>query len=346
MHAIASFFRRYAKVTFFTLTLAVALFFFAPWHYANSAVTHGAIAAQQDDPPRKAKPLHANGAALDVHTHVASQALTDIFTGGGVPAVGADDLIAKLDHGHVKRAVILSGAYFGAGVGLNDDHNVSPENDFVAAEVAKYPDRLIGFCGIDPLFDSALAEIDRCLSLPGMVGVKLHLEASGVDLTDDSHVEKLNAIFDRIAELDAPVLMHVADRGGMPLTGLAFATLGAILDAHSTVRVVHAHCAGNTDDDAIEQWLRLRHSGYNPETSFVDISACLAFHADAPLAQRELMVWRFRKWGIDHVLFGSDYFAYGGETPQETLDILTKYPFTQKELDTILNNDGSAWLGQ
>ncbi|MEZ4735021.1 MAG: hypothetical protein R3E79_48620 [Caldilineaceae bacterium] len=35
-----------------------------------------------------------------------------------------------------------------------------------------------------------------------------------------------------------------------------------------------------------------------------------------------------------------------GETPQETLDILTKYPFTQQELDTILNNDGSAWLGQ
>lgn len=70
---------------------------------------------------------------------------------------------------------------------------------------------MIGFCGINPLYDSALAEIDRCLALPGMVGVKLHLEGFGVDLTDDSHIEKLNAVFDRIAELDAPVLMHVAD---------------------------------------------------------------------------------------------------------------------------------------
>lgn len=119
-----------------------------------------------------------------------------------------------------------------------------------------------------------------------------------------------------------------------------------ILHSHPTVRVAHAHCAGNVDDDTIETWLRLKKSGYNPETAFVDISACLAFHVDAPLAERELIVWRFRKWGIKNVLFGSDYFVFEGETPLETLDILRQYPFTQKELDTILSNDGSAWLGR
>jgi hypothetical protein len=72
----------------------------------------------------------------------------------------------------------------------------------------------------------------------------------------------------------------------------------------------------------------------------------LTFHADAPLAERELMVWRLRKWGIDHVLFGSDYFVLFGDTPKEALATLTKYPFTQAELDTILSNDGSAWLGR
>jgi hypothetical protein len=122
--------------------------------------------------------------------------------------------------------------------------------------------------------------------------------------------------------------------------------LATILGAHPTVRIAHAHCAGNTDDDTIETWLRFGSAGYNLETSYVDISACLAFYADAPLAHRELIVWRLRKWGIKNVLFGSDYFAFFGETPQETLDILTQYPFTQKELDAILNNDGSAWLGQ
>jgi predicted TIM-barrel fold metal-dependent hydrolase len=158
----------------------------------------------------------ALGAALDVHTHIASQALTDAFSGGGVPAAGADDLVARLDEGHVQRAIILSAAYFGAPAGLLDDANVVPENDYVAAEVAKYPERLIGFCGINPLFDSALAEIDRCLSLPGMIGIKLHLEASGVDMTNAAHVKKLSAVFDLIAERDAPVLMHVASPYGLP----------------------------------------------------------------------------------------------------------------------------------
>lgn len=179
-----------------------------------------------------------------------------------------------------------------------------------------------------------------------MIGIKLHLEASGVDLTDEEDVAAPDAVFDRIAERDVPVLMHVADERGGPLDRLRFASLAGILNSHPKVRVAHAHCAGHVDAAAIELWLRIRGSGYNPETSFVDVSACLTFHSDAPLAQRELMVWRLRKWGIDHVLFGSDYFAYDGATPAEALATLAKYPFTQAELDTILTNDGSEWLGR
>jgi predicted TIM-barrel fold metal-dependent hydrolase len=298
------------------------------------------LARAQDAPA-----LVADGAALDVHTHVASPFLTELFTGGAAPAIGADDLVARLDEANVARGIILAGGYFGAPVGLTDDANVAPENDFVAAEVARHPDRLIGFCGINPLFPSAQAEVDRCLALPGMVGIKLHLEGSAVNLSDPAHAAALSAVFDRVAEYGAPVLMHVSDEYGGPPDSARFAALAEILTAHPTVRVAHAHCAGNTDAAAIEFWLRVRGSGYDPETSFVDTSACLVFHSDAPLAQRELMVWRLRKWGIEHVLFGSDYFAFVGETPRQALETLTKYPFTQAELDTILGNDGSAWLG-
>jgi predicted TIM-barrel fold metal-dependent hydrolase len=263
-----------------------------------------------------------------------------------VPSPGGEDLVARLDEANVRRAIILSAAYFGAPVGLTDDSNVAPENDFVAAEVAKYPDRLIGFCGINPTLDSAIAEIDRCLDLPGMVGIKLHLEGSGVDMTNESHVAGLEAVLARIEEVDAPVLIHVADPNGLPLDNAGFANLAGVLSAHPAVRVAHAHCAGNTDDDTIEMWLRIGGSGYDPQTSYVDVSACLSYFSDAPLAQRELMVWRLRKWGIDHVLFGSDYFAFFGDTPLQALETLTKYPFTQQELDTILANDGADWLGR
>ena len=142
--------------------------------------------ADRDDRPTTTTPsattastsptLTGPGAALDVHTHIASQLLTDAFTGGGVAAAGADDLVARLDEANVERAVVLSAGYLGTPVGLVDDSNMAPENDYVASEVASHADRLIGFCGINPLFDSAPAEVERCLALPGMVGVKLHLE--------------------------------------------------------------------------------------------------------------------------------------------------------------------------
>jgi len=326
---------------------------FAAWRFvvvllASVVISAGTALGQEQAGTASsadAPPLVAKGAALDVHVHIASQLLVDMFTGGGVPAAGADDVVARLDEGGVERAVILSAAYFGKTVGFVEDTNVVAENDFVAAEVAKYPDRLIGFCGINPLYASAVNEIDRCLALPHMAGIKLHLEGSGVDMRKAEDVAALAAVFDRIAALDAPVLIHVADPYGLPLDPEAFANLSKVLVSHPTVRVAHAHCAGNTDADTIEAWLRVGNSGYSPETSFIDVSACLAYYSDAPLAQREVLVWRLRKWGIGHVLFGSDYFALFGDTPAATLAALAKYPFTQDELDTILANDGSEWLG-
>lgn len=286
------------------------------------------------------EPKVPTGAALDVHTHLASQTLVDFMTGGGVPAAGAEHLVARLDEANVDRAVVLSAGYFG----LPDDSNMAPENDTVAAEIAKYPDRLIGFCGINPLYDTAVAEVDRCLALPGMKGVKLHLEASGIDTTNADHVAALSAVFDRVEEHDAPVLMHVSDPFGLPLVGEGLANVAQILEAHPSTRVVHAHCAGNVDDQSIELWMRVGGSGYR-DNAFVDVSACLDYFSDAPMATRELMVWRFRNWGIDRVLFGSDYFEYGeDESPKEALETLAQYPFTAEEMQTILDNDGSAWL--
>ena len=119
------------------------------------------------------------GAAMDVHTHVMSPELASLLAGPGAPASTADDLIDRLDEAHVRQAVVLSLAYMQV---LPDDAAIRAENDYTAAEVRKYPDRLIGFCGVNPLRASALDEIDRCADDLGMRGIKIHLPSSGVDL--------------------------------------------------------------------------------------------------------------------------------------------------------------------
>lgn len=283
------------------------------------------------------------GAALDAHTHVMSPELAAGLVGPGTPPSTADDLIEQLDEAGVKQAVVLSLAYF---PDLPDAAAVRAENDFTATEVAKYPDRLIAFCGINPLRDGALDEVDRCVDELDMKGVKLHLPASAVDLKLPEHVAALSGVFDRIAERDLPVLMHSGTPFGLPLDSDALANLATIIATHPTVRLTLAHCTNDADRDEMEIWLAGLEQGlFNNENMFVGTSSCLRFYQDAPRAQKQLMVWRLRTWGIERVLFASDYLMIAPDaTPADALEVLTSYPFTRQELRTILNNDGSAWL--
>lgn len=280
-------------------------------------------------------------AAIDVHTHVISQALADGLTGGGVPASTAEDLLARLDEGNVEKAVVLSLGYFD----LPDDSNMAPENDFTASIVSEAPDRLIGFCGINPRYESALAEIDRCLDLPEMVGIKLNIVGgSGLDWENPEHTAAISAVLDSAQSHDAPVLMHVA---AAPLDDDSLLSALTVIGSHPELRLLIAHCGGDADYE-IEQYLIPAAATpplINLDNLFTDMSSCLNFYRDAPRAQRELIVWRLRKWGIDRVFLGSDYLSIAPvETPREARETLARYPFTRKEINTILNNDASAWL--
>lgn len=309
----------------------------------ETAVSAEEVGADQEpnDSDSRGGRNRAQGAAIDVHTHVISQPLLDAITGGGVPASTADDLIARLDEAGVERAVVLALGF----QGLPDDSNVAPENDFGASIVAQYPDRLIGFCGINPLYDSALSEVDRCLALPEMVGIKLNpVGASNMDWENPDHAAAISAVLDKAQEHDAPVLLHVA---AAPLDDDSLVSALTVIATHPEVRFTIAHCGGVADYE-IEGYLIAAQTTpplLSLDNLHTDISACLKFYRDAPKAQREMIVWRLRQWGIERVLFGSDYLSVAPvETPKEALETLDRYPFTRKEIRTILDNDASAWL--
>lgn len=304
----------------------------------REAVTEAVEPAALDSPHSR---RHLRGAAIDVHTHVISQALADGLTGGGVPASTAQDLIDRLDEANVEKAVVLSLGYFD----LPDDSNMAPENDFTASIVAEAPDRLIGFCGINPRYESALGEVDRCLALPEMIGIKLNIVGgSGLDWENPEHAAAISAVLDSAQRHDAPVLMHVA---AAPLDDDSLISALTVIGSHPDLRLLIAHCGGDADYE-IEQYL-IPASAVPPlinlDNLYTDVSSCLDFYRDAPRAQRELIVWRLRKWGIDRVFLGSDYLSIApAETPKEALETLSRYPFTRKEINTILRNDASAWL--
>jgi predicted TIM-barrel fold metal-dependent hydrolase len=284
-----------------------------------------------------------SGAAIDVHTSVLSSGIGAAITGRTVEQSGAADLVVQLDAASVKKAVVLNLAY-----ALPSETSIRSENNFTSTEVSKYPTRLTGFCGINPLVLGAVDEITRCLDLPGMIGIVMHLPDSDVDLSNSRHVESLTAVLNKVDELGAPLMMHVGTPQGLPLGAKERDTLVALVIQHPNLRILFAHCAGPLVDqnlDAIVQAFQARLKSYDMSNLYVDVSGCLHYYEEAPLSKRELIVWQLRQWGLDRVLFGSDYLKIDPtQTPIEALVTLALFPFTQDEIDLITRNDGSAWL--
>lgn len=75
--------------------------------------------------------------------------------------VDADALVKLLDEAGIERAVVLSGAYLYESARLaklpDAAARLRAENDWTAAQVARHPTRLVGFCGVNSLADSTWA---------------------------------------------------------------------------------------------------------------------------------------------------------------------------------------------
>ena len=112
---------------------------------------------------------------VDHHQHLFSPALATVIKG---TPISAAELVQHLDEARIKRAVVLSTAYSFSNPARkipNDYELVRADNDWTAEQVARYPDRLIGFCGLNPLKDYALGELARCAKNPNLArGLKLH----------------------------------------------------------------------------------------------------------------------------------------------------------------------------
>ena len=111
---------------------------------------------------------------VDLHAHIGSRK--------GV-IYGGVDIIAEMDAAGVDRACVFT-------------QTEERDNDYTAGQAATYPDRLIGFCMIDPWAPDAESEMERCYAELGMRGVKLHPVRQGVAL--DRH-----AVVDPFLELCA-----------------------------------------------------------------------------------------------------------------------------------------------
>lgn len=262
------------------------------------------------------------------------------------PVYGADRLIAMMDSAGTRQAVLLSLGYGWASVHrppVQDElGKVRTENDWTAAEAARYPDRLVAFCGVSPMRDYAVTEIDRCARELGMKGLKLHFANSGVNVLNPAHVERARAVFRAANRNRMPIVVHLWTNDPSYGAEHSRVFLEQILPEAPDVVVQVAHLAGagpGYGPDAALAPLAEAVAAGDPRTRnlYFDVTTSVTFAS--PASETEMVARRIRQIGPERILFGSDGAWGGNPTIRQAWGAFRgMVPLTDEEFRVIANN--------
>jgi predicted TIM-barrel fold metal-dependent hydrolase len=252
----------------------------------------------------------------------------------------AAQLIAKLDAAGIRRAAILSAAYwFGSPMWKTGDElaKVRAENDWNADQAARYPDRLIAFCSMNPLKDYALEELERCAKSGHFRGVKLHFGNSKIDVKNPQHVETMRQFFRAANRLKLAIIAHLWTTDRTYGREHAEIFLNRILPEAPDVVVQIAHFAGGGPgytDEALGVYADAIQKG-DPRTKnlYFDVATVADDQREETLKR---FAARIRQVGVKRVLYGSDLGPPYAR--QEWMTFRTTVPLTDEEFRAIAAN--------
>ena len=163
-------------------------------------------------------------------------------------------------------------------------------NDDMAELVSRFPDRFVGAAACIPMLDvdAALGELDRAIGQLGFRGVQIYTDIQGRPLDDP----RFAPIFDRVAALDIPVLLHPVrgpDRPDYPaedssrfdtwrIIGWLYDTVAAmtrltfsgLFDRHPEIKIVTHHLGGFAPQaserirEGYDKWLKATRARNEP----------------------------------------------------------------------------------
>lgn len=267
-----------------------------------------------------------------------------VFPGPTVSKVeDARDLIRYLDAAGIRRAVVLSDAYYFDSP-KNDvtdrREKVRRENDWTAAQVAAFPDRLVAFCSFNPLAEWAIEELERCAGSGGFTGIKLHFGTSAIDLRNPAHVDKVRAVVAAANRRGMPLIVHVRPDPKNYGAEDARVLLERIVSAAPDVPFQIAHLWGGEafSADALQVYAEAVARG-DPVARhlYFDIAeAALVVGDRADVA--DAMVRRMREIGLDRILYATDGPVEESQAPADGWKATQKLPLTAEELRRIARN--------
>ena len=256
---------------------------------------------------------------IDFHAHIypdkiaekATKAISDFYNAPMAYWGHMEELLASGSKIGVEKYIVHSVA--------TKPEQVESINNFIISACEKFP-QFVGFATMHPDYENFDAELDRVYKA-GLRGVKLHPDFQKFQCD----MEKMDAVYNKCAALNIPVLFHAGDCR-YDFSGPA--RIAHILAKHPDLIVIAAHFGGYTEwDEAIKHLV-----GKNV---YFDTSSTLW---KCPLEKANKML---KEHGVDKFLFGSDFPMWDHE---DEMTRFNKLDLNEEERQKILYDNGAALL--
>jgi hypothetical protein len=237
----------------------------------------------------------------------------------------ADELIASMDEAGVDISVILNYGW--------TTHELCLEtNDYIMESVSRYPQRLVGFCAVQPQSpEAAIAEIERCAKA-GIRGVgEMRPDMQLFDLTDEVVMEPL---VEALRKNKLILLTHASEPVGHDYPGKGSITpdiLYPFIAGFPDLKLVCAHWGGGLPFYAL-----MPEVGKAMSNVFFDTAASPLLYTPQVYNQVIQLV------GADKILFGSDYPLLAQSRLLKEIEALD---LPQETKNLILSGNAQRLLG-
>lgn len=275
---------------------------------------------------------------VDFHTHVVPSGIKErradyvgrdacfslLYAEPKAKLATAEEVIASMDEHGIDKSVILNLGWV--------SHELCVEtNDYILEAIARYPERLIGFCVIQPLAgDKALKELERCAQ-NGVKGIgEMRPDVQDFDLKDSS---LMRPVIETAVKHNLIFLTHASEPVGHQYFGKGNITPEVIYPFilnFPDLKVVCAHWGGGLPFYAL-----MPEVGKALSNVYFDTAA-------TPFLYKPQIFKRVADIaGIDKILFGSDYPLL---SPKRIIDQLESTGLSQEDKAKILGGNAQRLL--
>jgi len=275
---------------------------------------------------------------IDFHTHIFPEEIREdrekyfphepafklLYSSPKSKLAGIKEIVDSMDIEGVDKSVVFGFPWRSSD--LSKRHN-----DYILEAVDRFPERLAGFCCIDPFNKDAVPEVVRCLE-GGLSGIgEIALYQSGID---GASQEKLKPLMEICEDKKLPVLIHTNEPVGHYYPGKTPNTLEQIyrlVRKFSNNKIVLAHWGGGI---FFFNLLKKEVKEYLKNVYFDTAASPFLYYPQIYQIAIQII-------GKNKILFGSDFPLL---KPSKYFKEFEKAGLSKDEIESICGNNAAGLL--